>query len=41
MDSDSVNDDERANRLSFYYFIGSLGLALLAGLWMLVQMAFL
>jgi hypothetical protein len=40
MASDSANDDERANRLSFYFFVGSLGFALIAGLWMLLQTAF-
>ena len=40
MASNSANDDERSNRLAFYFFMGSLGLALLAGLWMLIQTAF-
>lgn len=40
MDSDPENDTERANRLSFYFFLSTLGFALLAALWMLIQAAF-
>lgn len=39
MASDSQNDTERANRLSFYFFLSTLAFALLAALWMLIQMA--
>ena len=41
MDSDSQNDTERANRLAFNFFLGTLAFALLAALWMLLEAAFL
>jgi len=41
MSTDSQNDDERANRLSFYFFLSTLVFALLAALWLLFEAAFL
>lgn len=45
MTSDSRNspneDEDRANRRAFYFFLGTLAFVLLAALWMLIQTAFL
>jgi len=40
MASTSENDDEPANRLAFYFFLSTLGFALLGMVWMLIQMTF-
>lgn len=39
--SNTENTSEKANRLAFNFFMGTLALALLAALWMLLQAAFL
>jgi len=39
-DSPNSTTDDRTTQWAFNFFIGTLGFALLAGLWMLVQMAF-
>lgn len=36
----SESDTEQANRWAFRFFVGTLTLALLVGLWMMVQNAF-
>lgn len=38
--SNTENTNEKANRLAFNFFLGALGFALLAALWMLFQATF-
>jgi hypothetical protein len=39
-DSPNSTNDDQTTRWAFNFFMGTLGFALLAGLWMLLQMAF-
>ncbi len=36
-----ASDEDRTTHLAFYFFVGTLGFALLAALWMLLQTVFL
>ncbi|MFB6274161.1 MAG: hypothetical protein ABEL51_14830 [Salinibacter sp.] len=37
----SPNDEDPSTRFAFNFLLGALGFALLSGLWMLIQTAFL
>jgi hypothetical protein len=39
-DASNSTTDDQTTRWAFYFFMGTLGFVFLAGLWMLVQMAF-
>jgi hypothetical protein len=41
MSQDSSKNEDSADRIAFLFLIGALALALLAGLWGLIQVAFL